>query len=252
MTRNSVREAEWPHRRRTAAANPTPPPAVKQALCCQCGQLRTYKQAKAERGPFDPLDRWRRRWVGSLKCSHCAVVTRHALLIPHSCSYRDSDEREQALALGDAPRTQMEQLTDLERLRPEYRAAFPQNPNLRHLWRVSDEAAARQAGQRQVATLCGGTHQLLGDHTLARAERLKPEYLAPAPVRADEYEDLDTGMSWRDGDCVDCLRVYNAQVLSKRRRDLRARLVRAFVLATKDAQSIERLYAALGEAVPDC
>jgi hypothetical protein len=40
-------------------------------------------------------------------------------------------------------------------------------------------------------------------------------------VRTDEYEDPETGMSWRDGDCVDWLRVYNTRRLEKRREYLR-------------------------------
>lgn len=240
------RELEWPHSRRVAVAEPKPPATVKQALCCQCGQLRTYKDPWRAGRRHRRDDQWRRRWVGQLKCSHCRDITTHALLIDPDATYRDSDEREQRLALGDQPRDQYERLLDLDRLRRSYRQALPRNPNLTHMWWVRDEKAARQAGSREVATLCGGVQELRGESPQTSVLRTGSEYQAPDPVRADEYEDLDTGESWRDGDCVDCLRVYNTRVLERRRELLRDWLMWFYVRARQqDASTTERLIAAL-------
>ncbi|CDM76141.1 zinc finger domain-containing protein [Mycobacterium marinum] len=242
------RELDWPHIRRREVAEPKPPKPVKQALCCQCGQPRTYKSVWRARGGYNPGDRWKRRWVGRLKCSHCATITTHALLVDPNSSYRDADEREQLLALGDQPRNRYEQLTDLGRLRREYRDGMPQNPNLRHIWWIRDETAARAAGAREVPTLCGGVHQLRGESASAR-ERIKPSYLAPDPVRLEEYTDLDTGESWRDGDCVDCLRVHNAGVLERAREDLTKLISWYFVRAERlNATEVGELRTFLQEA----
>ncbi|WP_141213957.1 zinc finger domain-containing protein [Mycobacterium marinum] len=243
-----VRQLDWSHSLRVRLAEPQRQTPAKQALCCQCGQLRTYKDQWRAGRRYWPEDRWRRRWVGDLKCSHCQAITTHALLIDPESAYRDSDERKQLLALGDQPRNRYERCEDLQRLRREYRDAMPRNPNLRHLWWVRDEKAARESGTGHVPTLCGGVHQLRGESTTAR-EVIKPRYLAPDPMRIDEYTDLDTGESWSDGDCVDCLRVYNGGVLQRARDDL-ARLiswyfVRSYLL---DAGEVEELRSFLREA----
>ncbi|OBF86953.1 hypothetical protein A5791_19855 [Mycobacterium sp. 852002-51163_SCH5372311] len=215
------RELVGLHLRRIHIVHPLPPTPVKQALCCQCGQIRTYKDAWRAQGGYNSADRWRRRMVGRLKCSHCQAITDHALLKDPECRHRDDDEREQLLALGDPPRGASERGRDLERLRREYREAAPRNPNLEHVWWISDANRAIAENAPTLTVLCGETiptpqsrpeswHHLNND-----ADRGKPR-----PVRLDEYEDHETGMSWRDGDCVDCLRVYNTTRLALQRGHL--------------------------------
>src|SRR5262249_32800884 len=139
------------------------------ALCCECGQLRTYRCAMRARAALGHLggswDRWERRMVGALKCAHCGAITVHALLLDPAgpCNF---DEREQALALGDHPRDEYERMTDLERLRREYQEGFDRNlrtlarkvfgerqdrvPNLRHI------ATKNQVPDRKgLVALCG-------------------------------------------------------------------------------------------------
>lgn len=78
-------------------------PPKTDALCCECGQLRRVSDHYAR---ID--DNWRRdgreeadfwRMTMTLKCSHCARCTRHALL--RLGKFRDSlEEREKARLEG--------------------------------------------------------------------------------------------------------------------------------------------------------
>lgn len=97
------------------------------------------------------------------------------------CEHRDSDEREQLLALGDVPRSEYEGWIDLARVRREYREARVSPPNVQHYWWQRDEKAALLAGVTSLTSLCGETLSL-------------PPLLLPSSAMK----------------CVNCLRVYNS------------------------------------------
>lgn len=247
--RGRGRELTWPHSLRIRIDRPPTP--AKQALCCQCGQLRTYKHASRAGRSYRREDEWRRRWIGQLKCSHCCAITTHALLIDPDASYRDDDERKQLLALGDRPRDKYERFTDLERLQRDYHDALPRNPYLHHRYWTSQAREAWQAGRRDVPALCGATMALNRDPDGPSSKKETSGQLAPDEVRDQEYEDADTGMWWMDMDCVDCLRVANADRLRRKRQLMRAWLFWiAERLYTHDATTIERLISTFREVWP--
>jgi hypothetical protein len=217
------RTADWPHSRRTALTKPPEP--LKQALCCECGQLRTLtlKHFWRARGYYAAAkDEWKRRMVGQLKCSHCQAITTHALLEDPAYP-RDLDEDRQLVALGaDVPRGL---IWDAATLRREYREAGPRNPYLKHRYWVSEAREAWQAGRREVVNLCGETTPLKRDPdgpSVGRTPNL--DLIAPEQARDQEYEDHDTGLWWVEMDCVDCLRVSNAYQLERRRKLVVTRL----------------------------
>ncbi len=188
-----------------------------QALCCECGQLRTVKSNysfgdKDDNRSWDTLDHpqgW--RVTGTLKCSECGARTRHALLRENN-DYRDSAEHRQLVALGvDKPRDQYE---DVDRLRAEYQAQLPRNPKLNHRYWISEAEKAWDAGARTVTAVCGDPMPLSKDpRTVDRSDDGSP-YEAVQPDRIDwdtEFEDPETGLWWVDMDCVNCLRVANGR-----------------------------------------
>ncbi|WP_205874432.1 zinc finger domain-containing protein [Mycobacterium camsae] len=248
VTRNGGRELDWPHSRRIHFAEPKPQRPKRQALCCVCGHPRTVSgnyffgsndENRASGGFGDDPRGWLN--TGTLKCVACGCRTRHALLRDPGSAHVDYAEAYQRYALGGQWPDRPEYAPDRERLRERYFRQFPRNPNLRHLWWVQDGDKARAAGIREVPTLCGGVHTLRGESTAAR-QVIKPQYLAPEPVHTDQYTDHATGESWRDGDCVDCLRVYNDGLLQRTRDDL-ARLIRWYFVRSDrlDAAEVEEL-----------
>src|SRR5665648_1235927 len=97
---------------------------VRQALCCECGNLRTVKARAGRRnhvGPGESPERiaelmdfapdyWSRisayhRLLQDLKCTPCGKVTQHAMVAPASGpggAYRDSAEEENLGAVACA------------------------------------------------------------------------------------------------------------------------------------------------------
>ncbi|MEW5810874.1 MAG: hypothetical protein AB1925_15630 [Actinomycetota bacterium] len=225
---------------------------MKQALCCSCGQLRTCKVARNTSRDFSDVAQWKSRWVGELKCSHCAAVTPHALLLPEQ--NRHWDEREQQLALGAQPRTEMERMLDLERLRGAYRRAFPRNPNLVHRRWDTDAIRAWDDGTRRVIALCGEPIEVKSDPRQAAKYRTTENeldgYLIAREFGDTEYEDPKTGLWWLDMDCVDCVRASNEHRALIRRLDLEEWL--AWFARNPDAltqSEADDLYAAFNKVV---
>ncbi|WP_158017999.1 hypothetical protein [Mycobacterium basiliense] len=205
-----------------------------QALCCECGNLRTYKVARNRRGYWGGRD-WHRD-LGDLKCSACRAVTTHALLADPT----DFDERRQLAALGDRTFFSGWDEESFRCNQIQYRKGLPRNPNLQHSWWVRDADKARAAGQTTVAALCGETIKL---PTPERTHTQKGGvYEAPRTFSEVEREDPDTGLSWLDLDCVDCLRVWNTAQAKKRRKELFVKIMRlAAEIDTLDAATVDRL-----------
>lgn len=193
---------------------------TEQALCCECGNLRTCKRPRNYVPERADLQTWH-RLTGDLKCDVCGRITRHAVL--RSDEYRDSAESYQRMALGGEPRNRLE---DVDRARREYRLGLPRNPYLNH-WRITAQAqAAWDSGEKTVVALCGETI------TVDRDPRSEPssrgstgELVEPEEVRDMEYEDPETGLWWVEMDCVNCLRVSNERRLERLRKELLADLL---------------------------
>ncbi|MDN4520716.1 hypothetical protein QYF68_23285 [Mycolicibacterium austroafricanum] len=194
---------------------------TKQALCCECGSIRTCRRPRNHKTEnywlTGPIDRNWHRETGDLKCSECGRITRHAIIHPDKDSFRDHAERLTRIALG----TTKDPVSRDESLRGRVQAAYRQgrepNPRLMHRWLAGDSEAAREAGRDYVITFCGEKHQI--PNSVVPLSTDKPAM--PDPVRWDqEYEDPATGLWWVQMDCVDCLRVSNERRMARRRKVL--------------------------------
>jgi hypothetical protein len=219
--RGRGREADYPHSRRIALTKPIEErrPLVRvNALCCVCGELRTVHEHHSssrfdENRAFSALGEsqgW--RCTKTLKCAACDEQTRHAVLMPADSPYRDGGEEQQRIALGDPDTSRWGHLTDLERVRREYREMpFPRNPYLRHR-RWTDEAEkAWDDGTKRVIALCGEPMEIKVDprRPAKYKKQEMPGNLVAEQLSDTEYEDVETGLWWIDMDCVDCCRVSN-------------------------------------------
>ncbi|MDX1878214.1 hypothetical protein SBE55_10330 [Mycolicibacterium sp. 141076] len=229
-------ERDWPHARRIAACRP-PKPALDpvQALCCECGQLRTvsagyytsYKDPNSSAGGFEDKRGWRR--TCTLKCAQCGKSTRHALVHKHEASDQgDWCERTQRFVLGGESPNEYWDEDYRKKLRTEYFAQFPRNPQLKHRYYVSEAKEAFAAGQKTITSLCGAPMDLDFDPNLST--KAEPNNQLVKPDRIDwetEFEDRDTGMWWVDMQCVDCLSVSNRIRIKHQRQEVLAKLLEA-------------------------
>lgn len=216
------RELDYPHSRRIALTHGPVQADRQQALCCECGQLRTVSERYYSGTQSDPnrgggLFTDPRGWFDtkSLKCEHCGRQTRHALLAPDK-RMPEFAERYQNYVLGG--QWDGNYAPDRERLRAEYFAQFPRNPNLHHrFW--SDEAdKLRAQGETHMPAVCGAIDEI--PRSWSSKKPAEGELIEPRRIDWEtEYEDPDTGEWWIDMQCVDCLRVANEQRL-KAQRDL--------------------------------
>ncbi|OBF52537.1 hypothetical protein A5778_15575 [Mycolicibacterium monacense] len=189
---------------------------TEQALCCECGNLRTCKQPRNYVSERSDLQTWH-RMTGDLKCDACGRITRHALL--RSGEFRDAAENYQRMALGGEPQSHLE---DVGRARREYRLGLPRNPYLKHWWIKEEGQAAWDSGEKAVVALCGETITVERDprSTTFSTRGSTGELVEPEEVRDMEYEDPETGLWWAETDCVDCLRVSNERRLKRLRKEL--------------------------------
>ncbi|BBZ60144.1 zinc finger domain-containing protein [Mycolicibacterium monacense] len=232
-----------PHLRRWALADTSrqQPAETQRALCCECGHLRSYRQARNTLGDgFSDTTRWH-RMTGELGCQSCGRVTRHALL--RTGPRRDTAEEWQRIALGDEPTDD----TDAESLRRRYRQGeLPRNPYLNHGYWSGAARKAWAAGEATVPTLCGGTMRL--DRDPATDYPPPDDFLPPPQFRTQEYEDPETGLWWVDMDCVDCTRVANTYRLEQERKQLLVDLLEVSNAVTRlDASEVAGLRDHLAE-----
>ncbi|SLE48354.1 Uncharacterised protein [Mycobacteroides abscessus subsp. massiliense] len=226
----------------------------RQALCCECGNLRTCRRPRnfVEENWYlqRPVDRSWRRELGDLKCDICGKVTTHALLYPKWHDFKDHAERIQSIALGDPDSLKVQVQ---ERIRKNYRIGRESNPYLRHCWWTSATEEARKAGTNTVVTLCGDDHELpadpvsfdddredYGDELLVAPRHYRQMFSADAPPEG-----------WDQQDCPDCARAVNRWILERHRKDLMAKLVELMRIASDgNAASLERLITAVDQVMP--
>ena len=243
-------DLDSPHSRRIVLARPDLQELLarastrQQALCCQCGQLRTvspnyYRIDDQNRGGglfTDP-----RGWFDTrtLKCGHCQAHTRHAMLSEPDKVSRDIAEEYQNYVLGgDSPH---QYTPDRERLRAEYFAQFPRNPFVNHRWWKSDERQAREAGKTWFRAMCGEPVEVpeeVRENGRTITDMEAPTQIAD-PERAEhENLDVETGLWWTaDGVCVNCLKVRHDWLLKEHRKQLLGQLLE--VSATVDRMGAE-------------
>jgi hypothetical protein len=212
----------WPHARRIALTRAPVQADRQQALCCECGQLRTvserYYSGTAETDPnrggglfTDP-----RGWFDtkSLKCEQCGHKTRHALLAPEKRMPEFVEQYQRYVLGGEWGGTYA---PDLERLRAEYFAQFPRNPNLHHRFLVDEAKQLLEQGETHMAAMCGAVQEI--PRSWSETAAPKSELIEPGRIDWDtEYEDAETGEWWIDMDCVDCNRIANERRRERRRK----------------------------------
>lgn len=232
-----------PHSRRIRAGLPaTPEPERRQALCCNCGQLRTvsadYFARKGDpnfcTGGFEDKRGWRQTM--SLKCDECGQRTRHALL--GTPGRADWTENLQRFVLGAEPPTAnicWDNNEWRDRLRAEYFSQFPRNPKLSHRYWVQEAKTAWAAGERTITSLCGAPMTLDFDPNRPPPSPAGNQLVAPDRIDwATEFEDPATGLWWVTMDCVDCLAVANRLRLKYQRKAVLSKLLEA-------SDAVERL-----------
>ncbi|MDM1896012.1 hypothetical protein PP299_07375 [Mycobacteroides abscessus] len=228
----------------------------RQALCCECGKLRTCRRPRNYRQEnwwlSGTVDRNWHRELGDLKCAECGKVTVHALLYQAGDTFRDHAERIERIALGGSDPLNKDAPGVAQQIKENYRIGRQTNPYLIHLLRVCDENKARAEGRSWVTTLCGERREL-------------PPMDVPMKVHSNVglldpiYEDLDpeydddapAGMGWEGINCPDCYRISNERRLRELRAALLAKL-NALIKAAQelDASTVGRLIAVTEEVMP--
>lgn len=189
-----------------------------QALCCTCGSLRECRRPRNHRHENywlrGPVDRDWHRETGDLKCEECGRVTLHAIITGN-----DHAEVLQRVATGNTHGVLKG--SELAEVRRKFRQGLPRNPELNHFWWTSEAQAAWDSGHCEVTALCGEPVTVARDPSGPPSrERDDDQRIEPKQVRDQEYEDPDTGLSWTELDCVDCLRVWHLELLRRRRNEL--------------------------------
>lgn len=252
--RGRGRELDHPHSRRIMLSRPDLQAVVAAAtvpvpaLCCECGNLRTvsvdYHFGTDDENRGNGMFMDPRGWIetGTLKCSHCGIRTRHALL--NKDGKRDYAEDYQRYVLGGEWDSQW--APDREKLRERYFAQFPRNPFVHHRWFKHDEKQAREAGKTWFRGMCGEPVPMpeqARENGRNITEMEAPTQLAD-PKRAEhENLDVETGLWWtEDGECVNCLRVRHEWLLKQQRTQLLTQLLEvSSAVATMAAEDVTAL-----------
>jgi hypothetical protein len=199
----------------------------KQALCCVCGTLRTCRRPRNYRYEnywlHGTVDRDWHRETGDLKCDTCGRVTTHAIILPTGDSFRDHAEKLRDAATGWV----LKALTDEghQRIQQRWREGLPRNPYTRHMWWISDEKKAREAGETHFLAICK-ERIAVPKKTAAERDSSTPidAFVEPREFHDVDREDPETGLWWFDMDCTDCLYRANAIALDEKRKALKSKL----------------------------
>lgn len=225
---------------------------IKQALCCVCGALRTCRRPRNYRQEnfwlSFPVDRDWHREVGDLKCAQCDRITTHAIVLPENDKWRDHAEQIHRMAIGwDFKNVSAEAH---QRVRSRWREGLPQNPILKHQWWVSDETAAREAGETHVRTICMTYVPLPKKVTKPGTGVDCGVFMEPKRYGLEEgYEDPRTGLSWVWMTCPDCYLRSNTIALNEQRKALKEKLLDvAARFSSLDARTVERLLAQFSDS----
>lgn len=229
----------------------------RQALCCECGNLRTCRRPRNYRQEnwwlSRPVDRNWQRELGDLKCTACGKVTVHALLYQAGDTFRDHAERIERIALGGSDPLNKDAPGVAQQIKKNYRIGRQGNPYLLHLWQVCDENKARAEGRSWITTHCGERREIPPEGERGKVHHpddglLDPIYEDPCPAYDDDAPD---GMGWEEINCPDCYRISNERRLAALRAALLAKL-NALIKAAQelDASTVGHLIAVAEEVVP--
>lgn len=219
---------------------------TKQALCCECGTVRTCRRPRDYQREnyllYNTVDPTWNRETGRLKCDTCGQITVHAIILPEGYAYRDHAEILRDLAHGWV-RSNVT-AGALDRIREKWRQGLPRNPYLHHLWWTSDVEAARQAGETRMLAICKTEIDVPKKVKKSIRSYAADELVEPLPFHDVDREDPATGLWWFDMKCVECLRRSNAIAIESQRRDLKARLQTIVdKIGTLDASTVAELLA---------
>lgn len=200
-----------------------------QALCCECGELRTCTRPRNHREDNyflrAPVNADWHRETGDLKCANCGRVTRHAIILPDGHWARNHAELLHELATGWINSRATD--ADCERIQDRWHRASRANPRLRHLWWTQSERKAREAGRSHMSAICGAQIPVpdrapkpkkpkkKGDPGYNRDQLWAPEFI-------DSEEDE---RGWREVSCVDCLALSNQIAINEQREELQKKLL---------------------------
>ena len=218
-----------------------------KALCCTCGSVRECRRPRNHRAENywlrRPVDLDWHRETGELKCAECGRVTVHAIIT--------GDDHAEKIRLAATGWTYKE-LDDAghQRIQRLWREGMPRNPNTRHLWWLSNERKAREAGRTHFSAICMAEVEMPGRPTEERGSFYKAdEMVAPDRLRDVDREDLETGLWWFDVDCVDCLYRWNMIALENQREALKERVLELVgKLDNLDAPTVAALLANFTDA----
>ncbi|PJK19734.1 hypothetical protein CSX11_24190 [Mycobacterium goodii] len=113
------------------------------------------------------------------------------------------DEKYQSYILGGE--WDDEWAPDRDRLRAEYFAKFPRNPELHHFFNTAEARQAQERGDTTMTALCGDTISVPQSWNPSTIDPVKPDEID----WDTEFEDDETGEWWVAMDCVNCLKVTN-------------------------------------------
>jgi hypothetical protein len=211
--RGRGQELDFPHSRRIhLARDPRPTTPPRQALCCECGTLRTYRHGRNQRGRWGDLN-WHRN-VCDLKCSTCGRVTTHAT-VPNTAR----DDTYELIARGRDPRSSDRgshwSEEKLRRIQQQYRRGLPRNPYLAHRYWGDDAQAAAEAGGTHASALCGEAIPIQLDERTGGVY-----YYVGRP---------EPGCGWEEVECVDCLRIANDHRRYREHKQLQKSALKLYV-----------------------
>lgn len=210
-----------------------------QALCCECGELRTCTRPRnhIEDNYWlrKPVDRDWHRETGDLKCANCGRITRHAIILPDGHWAQNHAEKLRKAGTG----WYFKNLTDadLKRIQERWHDGQPRNPRTWHQWFRSAEDQARAAGRTHLRAVCKALvpvpkrtwEQRYPEGGLDRDVLVKPTVYDPEP-------DAD---GWEYVQCVDCLYRSNQMAIDDQRKELKDKLLKyAGKLSTLDPATV--------------
>jgi hypothetical protein len=193
---------------------------------------------------------WHRE-VGDLKCETCNAVTRHAII---SAAERADTHAEvlHQVATGWGNRVVDADGNGPSRRRIEeaWRQGLPRNPYLNHLWWISDEKKAREAGRTHLLAVCMEPIPVPEPSAPGRTTSTfgHDEIVKPREFHDVDREDPETGLWWYDLRCPDCLLRSNAMALQAMRKQLVDRLLQLTISANDlDQGAVVKLQAVLDD-----
>jgi hypothetical protein len=134
-----------------------------RALCCECGNLRTvsanYSPHRDDNRASEVGDPRLWRMTGTLKCSVCKAMTRHAQLRDDCPEYRDAAEERECRRIAGQGR-QLQELSNEELLKFARRRVYRLTDN------VMKTVSLRDLTMRECYVVLDAFEQIADNHGL--------------------------------------------------------------------------------------